>query len=270
MCADRTIISPQYANSLNGLFDGDAVLDVNQLYASSVIMKSVNTGSNYSLGCYSNVFEINSGSTATTPVVQITDGNGGNQNAYITVPSNNVIRVENLQVGTSNANVTLTCPSQNELEFFGNLACNTISTVTQISSPSVNIEQTGGGGSAMTYNGTAVVIPSALSVSSYAFASTFTGGLYNDAYALQPPRAIPVSGTSAITLLIPWYPTENWTTDTVTVVQSYISDYPINTQSIALAKVGSGQLQITFNTFNSYSQPSNLYSINYIVMNQYT
>jgi hypothetical protein len=257
-------------------------------------MKSVNTGSNYSFGCYSNLLSINSGSTSTTPVIQITDGNGGNQSVNLTVPANNtlavptisastvviesgnsqpsynlswnsnilavnsgstgvspalqltnnsysatltcpsngILRTSNLQVGNSSANVTLTCPSQNVLEFFGQLNCNTMSIVSGISSPS------------------------------------YTGGIYNDAYALQPPRAIPVSGTSAITLIIAWNPTANWTTDTVTVVQSYISDYPINTQSLGLVKVGSNQLQITFNTFNSYSQPSNLYSINYIVMNQ--
>lgn len=268
MCADRTILNPQYANSLNNLFNGNGNIDLGNVLANKVTLDSSTAGSDYSLTCYGNTLAVSCDSS-TTANIQI-----GNPSTYVTLkcPSSNTLKIPELQVNSETGNVvTLSAISTDYLSLNGgNLqGANLNATEGVQCAGALNISDSQGS-SDIVYTYPYLTINTPLSVGNYINAPYFAGGMYSDAYTLQPPRAIPVSGTSAITILIPWNPTANWVVDTITVVQSYISDYPISTQSLGLVKVGSNQLQITFNTFNANSQPSNLYSVNYMVVNQYT
>jgi hypothetical protein len=266
--SDRTVLNPQYANSLNGLFQGSANLDVGNVLANKVTIDSSNAGSDYSLTCNSNTLLILSDASTTANVLI------GNPSTNVTLscPYNGALKVPQLEINNNNGNVaTLSAISTDYLSLNGgNLQGANLNATESIACYGILTMASTQGSCGIQYTYPYVTIGSPLSVTGYISAPNYTGGIYNDAYTLQPTRAIPVSGTSAVVVLIPWYPTENWTTDTVTVVQSYISDYPINTQSVGLVKVSSGQLQITFNTYNSYGATSNLYSVNFIVMNQYT
>jgi hypothetical protein len=267
MCADRTILSPQYANSLNGIFDGSGDILVNNITTERVTLQSQNTGSNYQLGCYNSLLSINTGSGNVTPQVQLTNGNnnsatlsvpandylqggtfkalnavtspiynisGGGENIDITYNGTGVTIPSELTIGASGSQVTLTCYLQNLLEFFGQLNCNTIQASSSISSP------------------------------------YYTGGLYNSVLNISPPIAIQTSTSHQFFVEFYWNPIANWTTDTITVIPSYTCDYPVNTTDITLNQTGSTSLQIVFTVFNSFLAASNVYAINYAVFNQPT
>jgi hypothetical protein len=263
--SDRTILDPQYANSLNGLFNGTGDIVINDITAEKVTLQSQNTGSNYQLGCYNSLLSINTGSSNVTPQVQLT--NGGNNSVTLSVPDNNVLQMPELQlsnsvtspiynisgggsnvdityngigvvipteliIGVPGSQVTLTCPTQNLLQFFGQLNCNTMQVSSGISS------------------------------------AYYTGGLYNSVLNISPPTAIQTSTSHQFFVELYWNPAANWTTDTITVIPSYTCDYPVNTTDITLNQTGSTALQIVFTVFNSYGAASNVYAINYVVLNQ--
>lgn len=279
MCADRTILSPQYANSLNGLFDGSGDLEVNRITTEGLTLQSQNTGSNYGLGCYNSLLSINTGSTTVTPEIQLTNGAGG-ESITLSVPTNNVLRMPalNLYNPSNGNNVTIQPITTGYLGLVntadgtntGNIQGGTFNAIDRFYGTTYNVYDTVGGNANITFDGTsqAIVMPSNLSVAGYAFASTFTGGLYNNAFNLSPPTPIQPSTSHQVTVSLPWYPSENWTTDTITVMPTYTCDYPLNTTAITLNQTGAGELQIVFTIFNSYGAASNLYAVNYVVLNQ--
>jgi hypothetical protein len=274
--SDRTILNPQYANSLNGLFNGTSDLNLNDVTADRVILKSQNTGSNYQLGCYNSLLSINTGDSTVTPEVQLTNGGGG-ESITLSVPTNNVLRMSalNLYNPSNGNNVSIEPIGDNMIGLIntsdnsnkGNIQAGTYFAINSIQSPIYNISGSSSNIN-VTYNNTAVEIPASLSVSGYTFSSAFTGGLYCDALTLSPPRTIQTSQSTQVQVNIPWYPSLNWTTDTICVMPTYISDYPLNTTAITLAQSGQGQLQIVFTILNSFGAASNLYAINYVVLNQ--
>lgn len=279
--SDRTILSPQYANSLNGLFDGTGDLEVNTITTERVTLQSQNTGSNYQLGCYNSLLSINTGDSTVTPEIQLTNGGGG-ESITLSVPTNNVLRMSalNLYNPSNGSNVTIQ-PIANSTNYLGlvntangtntgNIQAGTFNALTSVTSPIINVFNEVGGNANITFDGTsqAIVMPSNLSVAGYTFASTFTGGLYNNAFNLSPPTPIQPSTSHQVTVSLPWYPSANWTTDTITVMPTYTCDYPLNTTAITLNQTGAGELQIVFTIFNSYGAASNLYAVNYVVLNQ--
>jgi hypothetical protein len=270
--SDRTIISPQYANSLNGLFQGSANLDVGNITANKVTIDSSNAGSDYSLTCYSNTLAISS-DASTTANVQI-----GNPSTYVQLscPSSNTLQVPQLLLSNSATPVLIKPLSAANYLGLVNPATGTntasvqggtFNALTSVTSPLYNISN-GAQNVDITLNSQFINIPFNIAANqSFVDAAAFSGGIYTDTYPANV--TLPPNGTSAITIVIPWNPYTNWTTDTVTIMPTYISDYPTGTQSLVLVQLSTTQLQITFNTINAnVTQPSVIHSINYMAVAQ--
>jgi hypothetical protein len=267
--SDRSILNPQYSNSLNALFSGTGNVDLGTVVANKVTIDSANNDNDYSLTCFSNALVITC-PVAATPNVQI-----GNANQYVQLkcPATGVLKVPQLEVNSGDGNaVTLSAIATDYLSLNGGniQGANLNATEGIACAGPLNMSDTQGNMN-IQFTYPYLTIGSPLSVTGYINAPYFSGGMYSDVITYNPPRSVPASiGTSAIIALIPWNPTANWTVDTVTAVQNYVSDYPLTTTSIGLVKVGTNQLQITFNTQNTNAQPSNLYSASFIIVNQYT
>jgi len=253
----RTILNPPIS-----LSSGNAEIDVSQ-----VAISSSNGGVDYSLTSYSNTLSIACPTTA-TPTIQI-----GNTNDYVQLkcPSDNTLQLPQLQVNSETGNVvTLSAISTDYLSLNGgNLqGANLNATAGVQCAGTLNMSDSQGSAD-IVYTYPYLTINTPLGVGNYVNAPYYTGGLYNAIEVFSPPRAIPAyTGTSDVIVVIPWNPTANWTTTTVTVVQSLVTDYPTVVTGVGLVKISSNQLQITFFTANTGTQPSNLYSVSYIVANQ--
>jgi hypothetical protein len=272
--SDRTILNPQYSNSLNNLFNGTGDIDLGTVVVNKLTVDSSNNDNDYSLSCYSNTLAVNCPTTI-TPSFQI-----GNSNQYVQLkcPTTGVLQTKGLQLTDTPGTVLIKPIATNYIGLVDTTAGTntasvqggTFNALTSITSPSYNIFASNGNNTDITFDGTGnfINIPSNLFVNQSMSAGNYQGGLYSGKYVSNPIRTIPPSGTSTYTFNIPWNPTTGWVVDTITPLFTYVSDYPIATNTIALVANGIYQLQITIQVSNgSGTQPTNLYSINYIIMN---
>jgi len=274
--SDRTDLNTQYAttNSLNNLFSGSGSIDLGTVLANKLTIDSSNTGNDYSLTSYSNALSV-SCPNGITPTIQF-----GSANDYVQLkcPADNVLQTTALQLTDTSGSVLVKPITTNYLGLVntttntntGNIQGGTFNALTEIISPSYNLFATNGNNTDITFNGNGnfIDIPSSMFVHNSMSASNFQGGLYSGQYTTNPVRVIPPSGTSTYTFNIPWNPSEGWVVDTITPLFTYVSDYPIATNTVALVANGIYQLQITIQVSNgSGTQPTNLYSINYLIMN---
>lgn len=274
--SDRTILNPQYANSLNQLFSGSGSIDVANVVANKVTIDSSNTGNDYSLTSYSNALSV-SCPDGIIPTLQF--GSGADY-VQIKCPTDNVLQTTALQLTNSTSSVLiqpLTAPNYIGLvnpstgTNTASVQGGTFNALTSVTSPTYNIfDPSNGDNTNITFNGTGdyIDVPSSMFVNKSMAAANFQGGLYSGQYVSNPIRSIPPSGTSTYTFNIPWNPSDGWVVSTITPLFTYVSDYPIATNTVALVANGLYQLQITIQVSNgSGTQPTNLYSINYLIMN---
>ena len=274
MCADRTIISPQNANSLNALFSGTGNIDLGTVVANKVTIDSSNTNNDYSLTSYSNALSISCPDTVNANI-QI-----GNSVDYVQLrcPDVNVLQVPQLQLSNTSGTVQIKPITTDYLGLVNtstgantaSVQGGTFNALTSVTSPTYNIFASNGANTNITFNGTGeyVDIPSSIYVHNACNAGTFGAGIYSDQYVSNPIRNLPPSGTSQYIFTISWNPVANWTVDTINPIFTYVSDYPIVTNSFSFLKINDYQLQITLNTSNgSGTQPTNIYSINFVLLN---
>jgi hypothetical protein len=275
--SDRTVLNPQYAttNSLNSLFSGSGSIDLGNVLANKVTIDSTNNDNDYSLTCYSNTLSIGCPATI-TPSVQI-----GNSNQYVQLkcPSTNILKIPSLQLANSTNSVLIQPLSAPNYIGLVDTATNTntasvqggtFNALTSVTTPLLNLFATNGDNTNITFNGTGdyINVPSSMYVNKSMSAGNFTGGLYSGQFTTNPPRSVPPSGTSQYVFNIPWNPAPDWTVDTVIPLFTFTSDYPTVVNSYALVANGVYQIQISLNVSNgSGTQSSNIYAINYLIMN---
>jgi len=272
--SDRTILNPQYANSLNQLFSGTGSIDLGTVVANKVTIDSSNTNNDYSLTSYSNALSI-SCPDGIIPTIQF--GSGADY-VQIKCPADNVLQTTAVQLSDTPGTVLIKPITTNYLGLVNtatntNTGCvqgGTFNALTSVATPLINLFATNGNNTDITFNGTGnyIDVPSSMFVNKSMSAGNYQGGLYSGQYTTNPVRVIPPSGTSTYTFNIPWNPTDGWVVSTITPLFTYVSDYPIATNTVALVANGLYQLQITIQVSNgSGTQPTNLYSINYLIMN---
>jgi hypothetical protein len=274
--SDRTILNPQYSNSLNNLFTGSGNLSIDTLTTNHALFNSLTTGTSYNIDCYSNDLSINSGSASVIPSLQLTNAEVG---VILQCPANNVLQTTAIKLANTSGNVLIEPITTDYLGLVntttntntGNIQGGTFNALTSVTSPVYNIfDASGGANTDITFNGTGafINIPSNLYVNQSMSAGNYQGGLYSGQFTTNPPRTLPPSGTSQYVFNIPWNPTANWTVDTIIPLFTFSSDYPTIINSYSLVANGSYQLQITLNTSNgSGTESSNIYAINYLIMN---
>jgi hypothetical protein len=280
MCADRTILSPQNANALNGLFTGAGNLDLNSLTTNQITLDSLSPApgnTDYTINSYSNVMAITVGNASIPAIIQLTNSV---DTAQIACPDNNVIGVPQLLLSDSATPVLikpLSAPNYLGLvnpatgTNTASIQGGTFNALTSVTSPIYNIVSSNGQGNiniTFVNPGNYLDITSSMYVHHACNAGTFGGGIYSDQYVSNPIRVLPPSGTSQYVFTIPWNPVANWTVDTINPIFTYVSDYPIATTSYSFLAISDYQLQITLNTSNgSGTQPTSIYSINFILLN---
>jgi hypothetical protein len=273
--SDRTILNPQYANSLNSLFTGSGNLSLNNVTTNHLAFNSLTTGTSYNIDCYSNDLSINSGSASVIPSLQLTNSDVG---VIIQCPTDNVLQTTALQLNNSSGTVLIKPITTNYLGLVDtatdtNTGCvqgGTFNALTSVTTPILNLAASNGTNTDITYNGNGlfVNVPTSMYVNNSMSAGNYQGGLYSGQYTTNPPRTLPPSGTSQYVFNIPWNPTAGWTVDTIIPLFTFASDYPTVINSYSLVANGLYQLQITLNTSNgSGTQSSNIYAINYLIMN---
>lgn len=273
--SDRTILNPQYSNSLNALFSGTGSIDLGTVVANKVTIDSSNTNNDYSLTSYSNALSI-SCPNGFIPTLQF---GSGDDYVQLRCPADNVLQTTALQLTDTSGSVQIKPITDNYLGLVntstgantGNIQGGTFNALTSVTSPTYNIfDDNNGANTNITFNGQGryVDLPASLYVHNACNAGTFGGGLYAGQFTTNPPRVLPPSGTSQYVFNIPWNPALNWTVDTITPIITYVSDYPTVTQGIGLVANGIYELQIIIDTSNgSGTQPSTISSINYLIIN---
>lgn len=273
--SDRTILNPQYSNSLNALFNGTGNIDLGNVVVNQLTIDSSNTGNDYTLTSYSNALSI-ACPNAITPLIQF-----GNSDNYVQLscPADNTLELDALQFSDSTGTVIIKPITGNYIGLVNpstntNTGCvqgGTFNALTSVTSPTYNIfDPANGDNTNITFNGTGdyIDVPSSMFVNKSMSAGNYQGGLYSGQYTTNPPRTLPPSGTSQYVFNIPWNPALNWTVNTIIPLFSFSSDYPTVLNSYALVANGIYQLQITLNLSNgSGTQSSNIYAINYLIMN---
>lgn len=277
--SDRTILNPQNANSLNGLFTGSGNLDLNSLTTNLITLDSITpapSNTDYTINSYSNVIAITAGSASIPPIIQLTNSV---DTVQISCPADDILQVPQLQLSGSDTPVLIKPLSADNYIGLVNpvtgtntasVQGGTFNALTNFTGTTYNIYASNGNNTDITFNGTGnyVDIPSSMYVHNACNAGTFGGGIYSDQYVSNPIRTLPPSGTSQYIFTIPWNPVANWTVDTINPIFTYVSDYPISTTSYSFLAISDYQLQITLNTANgSGTQPTNIYSINFILLN---
>jgi len=273
--SDRSILNPQYANSLNNLFNGTGNIDLGNIVVNKLTVDSSNTGNDYSLTSYSNALSV-SCPDGFIPTLQF--GSGADY-VQIKCPTDNVLQTTALQLTDASGSVLIKPITDNYIGLVNTTTgTNTASVqagifnaLTEVTSPSYNIFSSNGQGNidiTFVNPGNYLNIPSSMFVNKSMSAANYQGGLYSGQFTTNPPRTLPPSGTSQYVFNIPWNPSEGWTVNTIIPLFTFSSDYPIVINSYSLVANGIYQLQITLNTSNgSGTQSSNIYAINYIIMN---
>jgi hypothetical protein len=275
--SDRTILNPQNANALNGLFTGAGNLDLNSLTTNEIILDSLNNTSDYTLNSYSNVMAITARSTSIPPIIQLTNSV---DTVQLSCPDNKILGVPQLLLSDSATPVLIKPLSAANYIGLVNPATGTntasvqggtFNALTGVTSPNYNIYSSNGQGNidiTFVNPGNYLDITSSMYVHNACNAGTFGGGIYSDQYVSNPIRVLPPSGTSQYIFTIPWNPIANWTVNTINPIFTYVSAYPVVTQGYSFLAISDYQLQITLDTANgSGTQPNSINSINFILLN---
>jgi len=272
--SDRSILNPQYANSLNSLFNGTGNIDLGNVVVNKLTVDSSNTGNDYSFTSYSNALSV-SCPNGFVPTLQF--GSGADY-VQIQCPADNVLQTTALQLTDSSGSVLIKPITDNYIGLVNtttgtntaNIQGGTFNALTEVISPSYNIFATNGNNTDITFDGTGnfINIPSNMYVNQSMSAGNYQGGLFSQKLITNPIRVLPPSGTSTYVFTIPWNPTPNWVVGTIVPIFSYVSDYPVATNTYSLNAPNTYQLEISVQTSNgSGTQPNTIYSINYILMN---
>jgi len=273
--SDRTILNPQYSNSLNNLFNGTGNIDLGNIVVNQLTVDSSNTGNDYLLTSYSNQLAI------TSPTGVIGKLQLGNPDDYVQLacPDLGVLQTTALQLTDTPGSVLIKPITTNYIGLVdtatntntANIQAGTFNALTEVTSPSYNIFSSNGQGNidiTFVNPGNYLNIPSSVLVGKSMSAVNYQGGLYYAQYISSPIRVLPPSGTSQYVWNIPWNPSDGWTINTITPIFTFVSDYPTAINSYVLNANGLYQLQITLNVSNgSGTQPSTINAINYIIMN---
>jgi hypothetical protein len=272
--SDRTILNPQYANSLNNLFNGTGDIDLGNIVVNKLTVESSNNDNDYSLSCYSNTLAVNCPATI-TPSFQI-----GNSNQYVQLkcPTTGVLQTKGLQLTDTSGTVLIKPITTNYIGLVdtttgtntANIQAGTFNALTELTTPLINLFATNGNNTDITFNGTGnyVDVPSSMYVNQSMNAANYQGGFYSGQFTTNPPRTLPPAGTSQYIFNVPWNPKSGWTVNTIIPIFTFSSDYPIAINSYSLVANGLYELQITLNTSNgSGTQPTFIYAINYLLMN---
>lgn len=274
MCADRTILSPANANSLNGLFNGTTPISVSTLTVGFPPNDTVLSSNAPDSLIVAGTLTTTGGITAESGVCQL----GLGASSVILEGTTGVLDID----GTCNAkafgvtnganSVSLQCLSPTILTVGGSIdAEETLTVGTSLPAGTVNFQLGSSNPSNYVNMNVSSTNPNYLNVSlgittGTIIANSFSGGIVAGTYNI--PTSVGGNSGATITFPVTFNPVSGWNPAYAFPQFTLTTSYGIGISGIGLSKSSDTTLTVTLDVYNAFANAQSVTSVNFLFVYQ--